>query len=83
VAREQIDWCHMCNKRDRRVDVTDGLAAAGTTSKIRRKRAKVVVTDGPFAETKELVGGSGPIETRDKMPRSNLDEVLEEIPAEN
>src|SRR5262245_49709889 len=41
---------------------TGGLAPSSMGAKVRVSRAKVAVTDGPFAETKELVGGFAIVE---------------------
>jgi hypothetical protein len=41
------------------------LQSAGTAKTLRWKRGKVLVTDGPFAETKEQLGGIGLLEARD------------------
>ena len=43
----------------------------GTTKTVRLRQGKAVVTDGPFAETKEIFGGFYVIDCRD------LDEALE------
>ena len=41
------------------------LQGAATASTIRRRSGKCVITDGPFAETKEVLGGFIFIEARD------------------
>jgi hypothetical protein len=43
----------------------EGLAGPEATTSLRMKRGKVVVTDGPFVESKELLGGLLIIEARD------------------
>jgi hypothetical protein len=48
----------------------DPLEPASTATTVRMKDGKTVITDGPFAETKELLGGYNIVEARD------LDEVL-------
>ncbi len=48
----------------------EALEPASTTATLRRKNGKLTVTDGPFAETKELVAGFYLIEARD------LDEAI-------
>jgi hypothetical protein len=48
-----------------------GLHEADTATVLRMKDGDVVTTDGPFAETKESVGGFWVIEAKD------LDEALE------
>jgi len=36
---------------------TDGLQSSATGTMVRSTKGKVTITDGPFAETKELVAG--------------------------
>lgn len=43
----------------------NALQSARTAKTLRWKDGKVIVTDGPFAETKELLGGFGMLEARD------------------
>ena len=43
----------------------EGLAGPDGTKTLQFKRGKVVVTDGPFAESKEVLGGLLIIEARD------------------
>ena len=43
----------------------DGLQPTTTATTVRRESGNVVVTDGPFAETKEQLGGFYLIEARD------------------
>jgi hypothetical protein len=43
----------------------EALEPAGTATWLRARRGKLAVTDGPFAETKELVAGFYLIEARD------------------
>jgi len=45
---------------------TGGLAPSSMGAKVRVSGGKVVVTDGPFAETKEIVGGFAIVEARSK-----------------
>lgn len=47
------------------VDGGQALQSARTAKSLRWKDGKVVVTDGPFAETKEQLGGLGVLEARD------------------
>lgn len=47
------------------VDGGQALQNAGTAKTLRWMNGKVVVTDGPFAETKEQLGGIGMLEARD------------------
>ena len=43
----------------------EGLAGPDAATTLRYKNGKVMVTDGPFAETKEVLGGLLIIEARD------------------
>ncbi|MGZ6993572.1 MAG: YciI family protein [Acidimicrobiia bacterium] len=43
-----------------------GIAPTAMGSKITRANGEITVTDGPFTEAKELVGGWALLETRDK-----------------
>lgn len=43
-----------------------GIAPTSMGSKIIRADGDITVTDGPFTEAKELVGGWALVETRDK-----------------
>ena len=43
----------------------EALQAASTATMIRHKNGKVSITDGPFAETKEQIGGILILEARD------------------
>ena len=45
---------------------TGGLAPSSMGAKVRVSGGNVVVTDGPFAETKELVGGFAIVEAASK-----------------
>src|SRR5262249_41656574 len=45
--------------------VSNALQPARTARTIRVRGAKVFTTDGPFAETREQIGGFFPIEARD------------------
>jgi|ERR1039458_2202860 hypothetical protein len=49
----------------------DPLQPTGTATTIRKQDGKVLITDGPFAETKEQLGGYIILDCRD------LDEALE------
>src|SRR5262245_16419605 len=48
------------------LNVTGGLKSTSETVRIRSKRGPRTVTDGPFAETKEIVGGYGIVEVKSK-----------------
>ncbi len=49
----------------------DALLPTGTATSLRKQDGKVLITDGPFAETKEQLGGYIILDCRD------LDEALE------
>ncbi len=58
----------------------EALLPTNTATTVRVREGKVVTTDGPFAETKEQLGGYYPITCKD------LDEAIElaaKIPAAN
>jgi len=46
--------------------IGEGLQGPDATVRLRFKKGKVVVTDGPYAETKELLGGLLILEARDR-----------------
>lgn len=48
----------------------NGLQSVSTATTVRERDGQVLVTDGPFAETKEMLGGFEMVECRD------LDEAL-------
>jgi hypothetical protein len=47
-----------------------GLQPASTATTVREKNGKPIITDGPFAETKEVLGGYETVECKD------LDEAI-------
>lgn len=47
------------------VEAGEALQSSRTAKILRSKGGKVIVTDGPYAETKEQIGGLGVIEARD------------------
>jgi hypothetical protein len=51
--------------------ITMGLQSVSTAKTVRRRKGRLTITDGPFAETNEGLGGFTIIEARD------LDEALE------
>ena len=53
-----------------KVLASDGLKPVSTATTVREKGGKVITADGPFAETKEQLGGFYCIEAKD------LDEAL-------
>src|SRR5262249_60510491 len=48
------------------VVVTHGLKGPGTAATLRVRSGKRLVTDGPFSEAKEVIGGFFVIEARDR-----------------
>ena len=50
--------------RDGSVIQTGGLAASSTGARVRISRGKLTVTDGPFTEAKEVVGGYALLEAQ-------------------
>ena len=52
-------------KRSGHFIVSGGLAFPDTATCVRQRNGKVSMTDGPFAETKEFLGGFYLIEARD------------------
>ena len=44
-------------ERNGQLVAADGLAASGQAKTVRRRGGRFAVTDGPFAETKEQLGG--------------------------
>ncbi|RIK78080.1 MAG: hypothetical protein DCC68_15985 [Planctomycetota bacterium] len=53
------------HKNGQWVDAGNALQPSGTAKTLRWNGERVVVTDGPFAETKEQLGGLGTVEARD------------------
>jgi len=52
-------------KRSGHFIMTGGLATPDTATCVRQRNGKTSITDGPFAETKEFLGGFYVIEARD------------------
>jgi hypothetical protein len=46
---------------------TGGLAPTAMSTRVRLSKGRVVVVDGPFAETKEVVGGYAVFEVKSKQ----------------
>lgn len=68
--RELMDALGRLEQESRRSGVvleSGGLAPSSRGAKIRVSRGRVTVTDGPFAEAKELVGGYAIIEAASKQ----------------
>src|SRR5450755_1066325 len=45
---------------------TEGVHSDGTGLRVSSKRGEILVTDGPFAEAKEVLGGYALMEARDR-----------------
>lgn len=54
---------------------TAGLRPTAEATRIRSSRGKLSVTDGPFTETKEIVGGYALIDVRVRGPRNRVGAV--------
>ena len=65
LRRETLDYVEEL-RRSGRLIATEPLQSARTAATVRVRRGKVSVTDGPFAETKETVGGFFVIEAADR-----------------
>lgn len=70
LRQETLDYVESLRKRGRLI-VTHALQSAGTAATVRVRSGKLSVTDGPFAETKEQIGGFFLIEA------SSRDEAIE------
>jgi hypothetical protein len=51
---------------------TDGLQGSSKGARVRLSAGKVTVTDGPFAETKELIGGFAIVQLNSKAEAIEL-----------
>lgn len=51
---------------------TDGLMGSATGARVKQADGKVTVTDGPFTETKELIGGFAIIQVASKAEAVEL-----------
>jgi hypothetical protein len=69
LRRETLDYVEQL-RRSGHLVATEPLQSVQTASTVRVRQGKVSITDGPFAETKETLGGFFLIEARD------LDEAL-------
>jgi hypothetical protein len=70
LRQETLDYVESLRKRGRLI-ITHALQSATAASTVRVRSGKLSVTDGPFAETKEQIGGFFLIEA------GNLDEAIE------
>lgn len=56
LRQETLDYVESLRKRGRLI-ITQALQSATTAATVRVRAGKLSVTDGPFAETKEQIGG--------------------------
>ena len=70
LRQETLDYDESLRKQGRLI-ITHALQSATTASTVRVRSGKLSVTDGPFAETKEQIGGFFLIEA------GNFDEAIE------
>lgn len=66
LRQETLDYVETLRKQGRLI-VTHALQSASTASIVRIRDGKLSITDGPFAETKEQMGGIFLIEARDRQ----------------
>jgi hypothetical protein len=64
LRKETLDYVEALRQSGRLID-TQALQSTTTASTVRVRDGKVTVTDGPFAETKEVLGGFFIVEARD------------------
>jgi len=57
------DWVDEMDRRKVRI-LDNRLKGVEYAISVRRRKGKVLVTDGPFAETREWIGGRAPTSTR-------------------
>jgi hypothetical protein len=69
IYREAVEYSEELRKRGL-YEGGEPLQPTTTATTVRMKNGKTVMTDGPFAETKEQLGGYSIVEAK------NLDEVL-------
>lgn len=70
LRQETLDFVESLRARGQLIDAQP-LQSASTAATLRLRNGKLTVTDGPFAETKEHIGGFFLIEA------SNLDEAVQ------
>jgi len=66
VDKEIGEYHAFANSHTGAVKGGNALQPTGTAATVRVRNAKQVVTDGPFAETKEQLGGYYLVEARDR-----------------
>jgi hypothetical protein len=64
LRQETLDYVETLRKRGLLI-ITHALQSASTASTVRIRSGKLSITDGPFAETKEQIGGFFLIEAND------------------
>src|SRR5687767_267853 len=64
LRQETLDYVEALRQSGRLID-TQALQSTTTASTVRVRDGKLTVTDGPFAETKEVLGGFFIVEARD------------------
>lgn len=64
LRRETLDYVEALRNSGQLI-VTHALQSVRTAATVRRRQGRLSVTDGPFAETKETLGGFFLIEARD------------------
>jgi len=83
IVREVLDYREELRRGGHYI-TSDGLQSVHTATTIRVRSGKVSITDGPFAETREQLGGFYLIEARDlneairlaaKMPPARLGSI--------
>ncbi len=78
LMEECFAFDEVMNKRGQWVDAGHALQNSSTAKTLRWNGDRVVVTDGPFIETKEQLGGIGTVEARDL---DHAVEILSKHPA--
>jgi hypothetical protein len=71
VAYERVNQWFEDHSRAGRIVGGAELRGPSTATTVRHKNGKVTITDGPFIETKEVIGGFAVVEVKD------LDEALD------
>jgi len=61
---------------------TDGLQSSSKGARVRRSKGKTTVTDGPFTEAKEIVGGYAIVEAKSKAHAIELAKRFLEVVGE-
>jgi hypothetical protein len=70
VIQRYFAYTEMVRQKGKLV-ACDALQPVGTATSVRKRNGKVLTTDGPFAETKEQLGGFYLVDCKD------LDEALD------